>query len=75
MQTLSTMVSSCMFGADRVSNSWDSTQVVVGCEQARVYTYPRPARSADREKGAIVCGRVLVGLAEESWNGNKRGLV
>ena len=28
----------------------------VGYERARVYTYPRPARSADREKGAIVCG-------------------
>jgi len=55
-RTFSTMMPSCMSGTDGVPNSRDGARAALGCERASVYTYPRPARSAGRRRGAIVCG-------------------
>ena len=45
-----------MYGADGDAQFTRWRRAAVGCERARVYKYPRPALSAGREKGAIVCG-------------------
>ena len=66
-----------MSGANGIPDSRDGARAAVGCERVRMYTYPRPACSAGREKDAIVCvkGGWLVGLAEEGWGGNEGVLV
>jgi len=50
------MIPSCTSGANGIPDSRDGTRATIGCERARMYTCHRPARSAVREKDAIVCG-------------------
>ena len=47
---------SCMSGAKGMPDSRDGERAAVGCERARIYTYPRPACNVGKEKDAICCG-------------------
>ena len=71
-RTLRTIIPSWIFGANGIPDSRDGARAAVGCDRARIYTYPRPACSAGREKDAIACGG-QGGIFRGTW-GEELGL-